>query len=42
VSPGDAAAAAAADGICYYHWKFGDEAHFCKDSAVKPCNWQGN
>jgi hypothetical protein len=39
-SPGDAAAAA--DGICYYHWKFGDNAHFCKGSASKPCNWQGN
>ncbi len=35
-------AAAAADGICYYHWKFGDEAHSCKGSAARPYNWQGN
>jgi hypothetical protein len=37
-SPGDAAAAV--DEICYYHWKFGDEARSCKGSAAKPCNWQ--
>jgi hypothetical protein len=39
-SQGDAAAAA--EGICYYHWKFGDEAHSRKGSAARPCNWQGN
>jgi hypothetical protein len=39
-SPGDAAAAA--DGICYYHWKFGDEVHSCKGNSARPCNWQGN
>ncbi len=35
-------AAAAAVGICYYQWKFGDEAYSCKGSAVRLCNWQGN
>ncbi len=34
--PSDAAAAAV--GICYFNWNFGDEAYSCKDSAVRPCN----
>ena len=27
-----------ASGLCYKHFRFGDQAHGC----VKPCNWQGN
>jgi hypothetical protein len=33
-------ATAAAVGICYYHWKFGDEVDYCKSISVRPCNWQ--
>jgi hypothetical protein len=36
MSPSDAAAAAV--GICYYNWNFGDEAYSCKSSAVKLSN----
>jgi hypothetical protein len=38
MSPSNAAAAAV--GICYYNWNFGDEAYSCKISTVRPCIWQ--
>jgi hypothetical protein len=41
MTPSEAAAAAAA-GICWNHWRFTEKASSFRGSAATPCNWQEN
>jgi hypothetical protein len=40
LTPSEVAAAAA--GICWNHWRFAENASYCKGTAASPCGWQGN
>ncbi len=35
-------AAVMAAGICWAHWRFGEQAFACKGTTKRPCNWQRN
>jgi hypothetical protein len=34
--------AATAAGICWNHWRFAENASYCKGTVASPCGWQGN